>query len=58
MATIETQKTIKTVKDLKAFIENIPDDIPICGDFFDDVDAFLFKAEKGESGPRRYMLFD
>jgi hypothetical protein len=59
MATAEKQMKIKTVKDLRNFIENIPDNLPVRGEFPDDrVEAVLWKADKGESGPRRYITFD
>lgn len=59
MATAEKQKKVLTVGSLKKFLENIPDSMPIRGNFSTDrVTAYLWKADPRESGPRRYVEFE
>jgi hypothetical protein len=56
MATAESGKVIETVGSLKKFLETIPDSIPVIGDFDSyPVMATLWKRDKGESGPVRFL---
>ena len=59
MATGLKTKRCRNIRELKNFIKDIPDDTPIRGDFTDDrVTVTLWKKNKEESGPRKYIGFD
>lgn len=54
---IKKQK-LSTAKDLKQFLLDIPDNIPIRGSFDEPMIAYLWKADKRESGPRKFIGFE
>lgn len=59
MATEIKHANIKTVKGLKRFLEGVPDSMRVTGVFNDDgVTASVWKADKDESGPRKFITFD
>lgn len=53
------KQELSTVKDLKEFLFDIPDDMPIQASFDTyTLVAYLWKAEKYESGPRKFIGFE
>lgn len=59
MANAEKQQKVLTIGALKKFIESIPDKTPIRGTFDDErLEAIIWKAEKDESGPRKWFSID
>jgi hypothetical protein len=58
MARGKKSKTVFTVKHLKEFIADIPDSVPIRGTFDERVRGVWYKADKDESGPRQWIVFE
>ena len=59
MATGKKNKEIKTIGDLKKFIDDIPGETLIYGDFDEElVEAILWEADDDESGPREWFLIE
>lgn len=51
-------KVVRNVGALKKFLENLPDSLPIYGSFDDRKEAFVWKADRAESGPRKWLSFE
>lgn len=58
MAIAEKHKKVLTVGALKKFLDDLPDRMPIRGDFEDHMEAIVWKTETDESGPRRWMSLE
>jgi len=59
MARAEKQQKVLTVRALKKFLEDIPEKTPILGMFDDErIEATLWKADKDESGPRKWLSLE
>ena len=58
MATAEKQQKVATVGELKEFLNQISDDIPICGVFDEKIEAIIWKADKGEAGHREWFSME
>ena len=57
MAIAKKTAKVLNIKQLRAFIKDLPDSMPIRGEFSDDrTVAYLWKADD-EPGPRRYVEF-
>lgn len=56
MTTAEKQKKCYTVKTLREFIKDLPDNMPIRGDFTDDrIEAVVWVTDSKGIGPKRYL---
>lgn len=59
VATGEKSKICRNIRELKEFIKDIPDKMPVRGTFSEDrVEFTIYKADKCESGPRKYVGVD
>lgn len=58
MATAEKQRKCTTVAALREFLKDLPDKMPVRDGFGDRVEVSVWKADKEESGPRKYVGFD
>jgi len=52
-------KTIRNIGDLKSFIEEIPDETPVFGEFYDEiVEAFFWVIENDGSGSKEFFSLE
>ena len=58
MATAEKSKACTTVAALRSFLEDLPDNMPVRDGFGDVLEVSVWKADKKEPGPRKYVGFD
>jgi hypothetical protein len=58
MAIREKKEAVHTVARLKRFLEGLPEKTPLRDCFDDRLVAMLWKKEKGESGPTRFITFE
>lgn len=59
MAIYTPQKVerVKNVKDLKKFLEHIPDNTKLAGDFPDELITACYMEKKEGKGPRTHVQF-